>query len=211
MPTMRRLGYLVVFLLGSTALTQTKNQTIWEPPDGQFPKNVKATVPKEMLSTLRVANYPIKLERTTMIDVAKHFGATIDSKGDAAEYYQWLCFLGGNPSDRWVLWLESGEIDGGNVSSFEWHRIPAAAVIDNRCVPLQEAPQLPLPLHLGMASAQVLKVLGPPSWRSQERLIYMHGHQVTIRGDVNDSSNIVDIDLHAGIVQAISVSKMTSS
>ena len=152
MRTMRCLAHLLVFLLGSTALPQTtpsKNHKLWEPPDGQFPENVRASVPKEMLSTLRVSNYPIKLGKTTMEDVAKHFSGTMDSKGDAAEFYQWLCFRGGNQPDRWALWLVSGEIDGGNVGSFEWRRIPARAVIDKRCVRLNEEPQLPLALKLG--------------------------------------------------------------
>ena len=214
MQTMRRIGCLLIVVLSSAAFAQrtpTKSHEVWEPPDWSFPEDVKATVNREMLSTLRISDYPIQLEETKLDDTGKHFGGTVGSKGDASEYEAWLCSHGADTGGRWVLWLESGEIDGGYVGSFQWRRLSTTALIDKRCVALNHAPQLPLSLNLGMQAAEVLKTLGRPSWQSHGRLIYLHEHTKTIRGEPYDSSNIVTVHLRAGLVWAIAVSKTTSS
>jgi hypothetical protein len=51
----------------------------------------------------------------------------------------------------WVLWLESGEIDGGYVGSFQWQRLSNRDVLDSRCHALTgttSAIKLPLSLRL---------------------------------------------------------------
>ena len=98
---MRRHLHIVFVLLAFAAFPQTgtqsgprRHQTVWEPPAWNFPQNVKASVPKEMLAKLRVSAYDITLEETSMEDAAKRFGGTIGSKGDAGDFLEWLCLHG---------------------------------------------------------------------------------------------------------------------
>lgn len=210
---MCRYRLVLILSLACDALTQTqaRHQRLWEPPDWHFQQNIKKSVPKEMLSSLQISGYPIQLEKTSLADVEKHFGGKIDARGDAGDAVQWLCFHGSDASGNWVLWLESGEIDGGDVGSFEWRRVSAEAEMDHRCVALGGQPQLPLPLHLGMELVEVVKTLGQPSWQSPQRVIYMHEHEEIINGERYDSSNIVMLRVRSGVVWAIAVSKTTTS
>jgi hypothetical protein len=146
---------IALLLLASSAFTQTVSQpsshaasAIWEPPEWNFPQNVKATVPKEMVSTFRLSGYNITLEETSMEDVEQRLGGVIGRKGDAGDAEEWLCFHGADAMGEWVLWLESGEIDGGRVGSLTWQRLSTRDVLDTRCHTLRKGGsiiQLPLP------------------------------------------------------------------
>jgi hypothetical protein len=185
---------------------------IWEPPAWTFDDLPKATVSKQMLATLRVAGFPVTLEDTKMNDVSSTLGGTIGGKGDAGDFEEWLCFHGTDPNGRWVLWLESGEIDGGSVGGFDWRRLNKIAVLDRRCRVLGGTKvELPIALRLGISEAEVLKTLGLPTVRHSDSLLYVHEHQVSIRGEPYDSQNIVIILLRAGRVWSIKVSKTTTS
>jgi hypothetical protein len=213
---------IALLLLASSAFTQTASQpttqaarVIWEPPEWNFPQSVKATVPKEMVSTFRVSGYDITLEKTSMEDVEQRLGGVIGKKGDAADASEWLCFHGADAMGGWVLWLENGEINGGSVGSFQWQRLSNRNVLDARCHTLRKAAsviQLPKSLRLGAKSSEVLKSLGPPTLKTDERLIYLHEHEVggTRVEDPFISSNIVLVHLRNGMVWAIQVSKTTS-
>jgi len=213
---------VALLLLALSAFTQTVSQpssraatAVWEPPEWNFPQDVKATVPKEMVSRFRVSGYDITLEETSMKDVQQHLGGVIGEKGDAGDASEWLCFHGTDASGGWVLWLENGEINGGSVGSFQWQRLSNRDVLDTRCHTLLKAGsviQLPLSLQLGTKSSEVLKSLGPPTSKSDQRLIYLHEHKVggTKPEDPFITSNIVVVRLRNGIVWAIQVSKTTS-
>jgi hypothetical protein len=70
---------------------------------------------------------------------------------------------------------------------------------------------LPLSLQLGAKSSEVLKSLGPPTSKTDERLIYLHEHQVGgTRADPFLSSNIVVVHIRNGMVWAIQVSNTIS-
>lgn len=213
---------IALLLLASSGFTQTVSQptthaarAIWEPPEWNFPQNVKATVPKEMVSTFRVSGYDITLEKTSMKDVEQRLGGVVGKKGDAGDASEWLCFHGADATGGWALWLENGEINGDSVGSFQWQRLSNHDVLDTRCHALRRAGsiiQLPLSLQLGAKSSEVLKSLGPPTLKTDGRLIYLHEHEVggTRAEDPFISSNIVVVYLRSGIVWAIQVSKTTS-
>jgi hypothetical protein len=225
---MRFSASVVLLLLASSAFTQTVSQssshaakTIWEPPEWNFPHDVKATIPKELVSTFRVSGYDITLEKTSMKDVQRRLGGVIGEKGDASDASQWLCFYGADSKGSWILWLENGEIDGSSVGSFQWQRLSNHDVLDNRCHLLPKADsvvQLPVTLQLGTKSLEVLKSLGPPTWKTDKRLIYLHEHEAggtshEAGGTSEDpfvTSNIVVVRLRNGMVWAIQVSKTTS-
>ena len=222
---MRSTWCIALVFLALTAFAQTIEQTkshspqmVWaSPPDWSFPQNVKASVQKEMISSFRVLNYEIVLERTTMEDVQQHLGGQIGSKGDVGDAEKWLCFHGTSRMGRWILWLENGEINGDSVGSFEWQQLSENEVIDPRCRALRAAGStitLPFPsLTLGATQSQVLKSLGSPTIKGNERLIYLHEHNLSSKLGRDDhfiSSNIVIVRLRKGIVSAIQISKTTS-
>jgi hypothetical protein len=187
---------------------------VWEPPPWDFLKDgiLKATVPREMLAMLRLSDLVVTLEQTKMEDVAEKLGGALGQRGDAGEFDEWLCFHGADPGGPWVLWLESGEIDGGRAGSFQWHRLERSAVFDPRCRILAHTKvALSIPLELGITKADVMKRLGRPTEILGDRLIYVHEHQESIRGEPYDSTNIVSILIRDGRVWEIEVSKTTSS
>jgi len=210
---MRSISCIVLVLLSLTAFAQTTQQSkshstrmVWEPPDWNFPQNAKGNGRREMLTSFRVSNYEIVLERTEMKDAQRHLGGEIGSREtDASE---WLCFHGATETGRWVLWLENDEISEGLVGAFQWRQLPENDVLDPRCQVLGREDSmitLPLPFTLGATQSHVLKSLGSPIARNSERLIYLHTHH-------NGSfvSNIVIVRLRNGVVWAIQASKTTS-
>jgi hypothetical protein len=210
----------VLFFVGCAAFAQSASrqrspgdQVVWAPPVWSFMRATpKATVSREILATLRVSDFSIRLEDTKMEDVASTLGGTLGGRGDAGDSVEWLCLYGTDGSGPWVIWLESGEIDGGTVGSFQWQRLAKSAVLDRRCQMLGEAKvELPIALRLGTGEAEVLKNLGQPTVRHGNRLIYVHEHQESIRGEPYISENIVAVLLRAGRVWAIEVSKTTAS
>lgn len=220
-PNMRFALCIAVAILVSPLFPQIANQTerhrsrtLWEPPEWNFPENEKASVPKEMFSSLRVSGYDITLEETSMGNVKKRLGGEFGQKGDAGDALAWLCFRGTDSMGGWVLWLESGEIDGDTVGSFQWQRLSTRDVLDPRCQAPKGAAsalKLPLSLSLGTEKTKVLKILGAPTSIDADRLIYLHEHEGTIKGELFTASNIVVVHLRNGIVWAIQASKTTSS
>jgi hypothetical protein len=209
----------VLFFVASAAFAQSpthpsssSRQVLWEPPVWTFDEIPNGTVPKQMLSTLRVAGVPVTLEDTKIEDVSSTLGGTIGQKGDAGLFEEWLCFEGTDPNGRWALWLESREIDGGSVGGFHWQRLNKNAVLDRRCRMLGETKvELPIAVRLGIAEAEVFKSLGRPTVRRGDSLCYVHEHQESIRGEPYDSTNIVVILLRAGRVWSIEASHTTTS
>jgi hypothetical protein len=213
-------GALALFLLACAAFAQTVNpsgssrpRVIWAPPAWEFlHHDRKATVPKEMLATLRVSDLLVRLEDTQLQDVRSKLGGTIGSEGDGGDFYQWLCFYGADRNSTWALWLESAEIDGGRIGSFRWQRLSRNDVLDKRCQMLREMEvELPVAVGLGIAEADVLKTLGQPTLRSGSELMYEHEHQESISGEPYTSNNTIAIRLRAGRVWAIEVIKTTQS
>lgn len=196
--------------VGSSALADTK---IWEPPEwGFLPDVPNGTVPKEMLSKIFLSGFPITLEHTALRDVASHFNAMIGGKGDAGDSIEWVCLNGPDGVDRWILWLESGEIDGGAVGSFQWQRLDKGVVPDRRCRTIEDGGvNLPNHLRLGLTDSEVLKILGAPTLRQGGRFIYVHEHTESIRGEPYTSENIVAILFRGRLAKAIDVRKLTSS
>jgi hypothetical protein len=174
----------------------------------------EATVPKQMIATIHVSDFAIVLEDTELQAVREHLGGQIGSQGDAGEALGWLCLHGTDAMGGWVLWLKSGEIDGPNVSGFQWQRVTSSAQFDARCQALPEGSSnvaLPIELRLGTTEAQVLEILGPPSARTGNNLIYVHEHEQSIHDQPYTSVNSVIVVLRNGIVWGIEVEKTTTS
>jgi len=102
---MRSISYIVLVLLSLPAFAQTTQQakshsprTVWEPPDWNFPQDVKANGQDEMLSSFRISSYEIVHGRTAMKDSQQRLGGHIGSRGSDA--LEWLCFHGANEMGR---------------------------------------------------------------------------------------------------------------
>ncbi len=193
---------------------EPRTRTLWEPPEWNVPDNLKATVAKEMLSAIRVSNYQIVLEQTNMEDVRRNLGGQIGRRGDAGDALRWLCYHGVDGSGGWILWLESGEIDGDSVGSFQWQRLSSRDVVDSRCQTLRKGSpviELPLFLKLGGKSSEVLRNLGAPTSKNGEMFIYIHEHAVGgSRADPFVSSNIVIVHLRNQTLWLVQASRTTS-
>jgi hypothetical protein len=192
--------------------THRQETRIWVPqPVPVFSPKLKATIPKELVSSLRVSESVITLEKTRLRNVQKQLGGTIGGQGDASEYLQWLCLSGTDKDQRWVLWLESGEIDGGMVGEFQLRRIAVDAKLDSRCQVLKEGSGVVLPfsLRLGMAEEDVLNALGRPTARRRDSLFYRHYHEGVIRNQPYESGNEVTVVVQDGVVWALQVWKST--
>jgi hypothetical protein len=165
-----------------------------------------------MVTKLRISSAQITLEETNLYQAEKTLGGTTGAKGDAGDALQWLCLHGTDQSGSWALWLESGEIDGGYVGSFQWQRLSNNAQFDARCRALKGANiELSLPLQLGVPESHVLNTLGTPSLRRGDQLVYLHEHEGSNKGTQYFASNIVIIRLHNGRVVSIAVSKTTTN
>lgn len=186
-------------------------QPLWKFDDRALPK---ATVPKEMIASLRVSGVTITLEEDSELEaLPRMFGGEIGSQGDAADSLGWLCLYGSDSAGPWVLWLESGEIDGPYVGAFQWRRVSRSAQFDERCSALPDTSEVKLPIGLGLGSseAKVIRILGRPTSRRGNTLLYEHEHDKLIRGEQFFSSNVVIVALRGGVVWAIQVAKTTTN
>jgi hypothetical protein len=190
---------------------------IWRPlPLWKFDDRVlpKATVSKEMIASLRVSGVTIPLEEETELEAMQtRFGGKIGSQGDAADSLGWLCLYGSDAIGPWVLWLESGEIDGPYIGAFQWHRVSRSAQFDERCSALPDASEVELPVDIGLGTSEqkVLEILGRPTSRRGNTLLYEHEHDALIRGEQFFSSNVVIVALRGRVVWAIQVSKTVTN
>ncbi len=211
---------MLLLLLSPVAFAQTGGQSksstpriLWEPPNWNFPQNAKVGRKKDILNWVRVSDYKILLDKTAMKDVLGRFGGQIGSKGDASEAVEWLCLHGQNNAERWILWLESGEMNGDSVGSFDWRQISGNEVPDSRCVALTGDAVISLPtpsVTLG-AESKVLEVLGAPTIRDNRRFVCWNEHSITAnQKDPFVTSNLVIFQLQDGRIWAIQASITTS-
>jgi hypothetical protein len=213
----RRVGIAFFCVVTCAALAQNHWPTdaVWKPLPIIYSSSLPdATVPKEIAGGLQVSNLDIVLEHTEMKDAQARFGGTLGAEGDAGDSLEWLCLRGADPSGRWVLWLESGEIDGGSVGSFQWRRVTPGATFDKRCAALSpddSTVKLPIALHLGIPETEVLRVLGTPTQRRGRTLLYVHEHQEIIKGVAFTVLNTTTVLIRDGRVWAIEVDKSTTS
>lgn len=188
-------------------------QTIWEPPVLDWPEDLPPpTVKKEMVRNLVVAGTPIMLEETKLDDAQKRLGGTIGHSGDAGDSLYWLCLGGSGKKGRWVLWLESSEVDGGRVGAFQWRLLGPGTRLDRRCQTLGKGDHrvaLPLTVHFGMTETQVRSILGQPTARKGQTLIFDHEHEEVIDNLPFTSSNTVAVGFRGGVVWAIQVWRNT--
>jgi hypothetical protein len=169
------------------------------------------TVPKEMITTLRVAKVSIVLEETELTDVQRRLGGTIVESGDASTANAELCFYGTDANGRWGLSLDSGEMGGLRwIDSFTLQRLSPNAKKDSRCRIMRQNEggiELPISLRLGLTEKQVVQLMGKPTMRYHRTLIFYHEHAATIHALPYTVSNIVAVALRGGVVWAIEVSK----
>lgn len=194
---------------------QEPQAAVWAPLHVPvFEEQAKSVKPKELVSALQINHRRIRLEQTTLTELGKQYRTEIGQQGDASEFLQWVCMTGTTDGQRWVLWLEGGEIDGGNVGGFQLRRIGGQVKLDTRCrtiatpAPISTMPNM---LTVGMTESEVVKILGTPTARKPNSLYYEHQRKTVIRSEPYDVVNNVTLVLQDGVVWAIQVWKTTSS
>jgi hypothetical protein len=205
---------IAVLLAATAAAFAQSDGIVWQPPPLtlDLPDALPhATISKQMITKLRVAKKQVILEETPLNDVQKYLGGTIGQRGDASEALQWLCFHGADAKGRWVLWLESDEMGGGNVDGFAWQRIAEKATLDRRCRTQAVEIELPIQIALGLTEPEVRGKLGTPTAKHRNTLIFVHEHQETIRNEPFTASNTVYVELRSGVVWTVQVWRITSN
>jgi len=210
------IAFLCVATCVALAQSESPKGLVWKPlriidSRSHLPN---ATVPKEMVGRLQISNLDIVLEDTDMKDAQARFGGTLGDEGDAGDSLEWLCLSGVDSAGQWVLWLESGEIDADSISSFQWRRVPSGTAFDKRCAALSRADSrvtLPVALTLGIPETEVLRVLGKPTARQGETLLYVHEHEEVVKGESFTALNTTTVLIRDGKVWAIEVGKSTTS
>jgi hypothetical protein len=194
---------------------ESRPHVIWGPPQNEWPDTqLQPTVPNEMIKGLKVAGWPIALEKTELVEAQRHFGGTIGSRGDAGEALGWLCLYRRDRDASWVLWLESSEVDGPTIGSFRWQRLSVDSEMDRRCELLSKegaSISLPLALQLGMKEADVVTKLGKPSSHRGDTAIYAHEHSLIIHSEPYTLSNDVLIVYRNAVTWAIEAVHTTVS
>ena len=102
---------------------------------------------------------------------------------------------------------------GGSVDLFALKRLDPNAKMDGRCRMLQEEQgmiELPIWLRLGMTEREVSKLLGKPTLRYRDTVLFDHEHSEAINNEPFTVSNAVAFVLRRGAVVGIQVSKSTS-
>jgi hypothetical protein len=177
----------------NTSRKTIEKTAIWQPPSAiEFPPSSKSTVTREMITGLRVSGQTIVLEDTDLASVQKHTGGTIGHRGDAGDSLSWLCLHGTGPQGDWVLWLMSGEIDGGTVGGFRWQHVERKPQLDTRCQTLSEGRggvELPVALQLGITEAAVRHIFGEPTAKLGNALLYLHEHELTAHNEPYTAMN----------------------
>jgi hypothetical protein len=196
------------------AALQDSAVLIWEPPSPQSPDDMpRATVHRELVAGLRVGKKQVTLEKIALKEVQASLGGAIGHRGDAGESLQWLCLTGTDAQGRWALWLESDEVGGGFVDGFALQRLGRNETMDQRCQSLpasQGGIALPA-LRLGMTEIQVRRLLGQPTLKYRDTLIYAYETETMIRNVPYAISNTVYVALRGGVVWAIQVWRNTVS
>src|SRR5579871_7607 len=210
---------LTFCLLGGAATVQHAGKSIdspiWGPPrvlQSDTPPN--PTVQRPMIGGLRIGNFEIVLGNTTMKQAQERLGGKFGGRGDAGDSLEWLCLRGRDTFGSWVLWLESGEIDDGDIGSFQLRHVAPEATFDDRCIALPEAfnvIELPIPLHLGMSKAHVLRLMGQPTGREESGLLYIESHEEILQKESFTEYNAVTLVIRNGAVWVIEVQKSTTS
>ena len=187
----------------------------WEPPafPGLALMDARPTVPRMMVPSIYLAGSKVVLEETSLGGLQARFLGKVGHSGDAGYALSWLCVTGMSHEGRWIIWLESGELDGGTVGSFQWLSISRDARVDSRCgriAGLMRSVTLPHRLQLGMSAQSLLKTLGKPTARRGNTLVYLHEHQSMIHKMPYTTDNAVAVIQSKGAVRQIAVSQTTT-
>lgn len=144
-----------------------------EPPG--YPAALLAAQPTLAKPAARSANlggYLVQLESTSLGLLARTAGAPLNRERAGEDVHDWICMAAREAGKPLRVWAHSSAADGP-VSSMQ---IEAGGTPDQRCPELPATMQpvsLGEGLKLGLARAEVIKRLGPPSREHDGWLMYM--------------------------------------
>src|SRR5438552_385000 len=171
--------------------------------------NAPATITQDFVTSVRLGSESIVLEETGLDSLRLRLGAgLIRQRGDAASSLEWLCVHAATGENRWLLWLESGEMAAGTVNRFHVLAVPSAASIDRRCSSLSARSgtiELPGRVALGLSASALRQLLGQPSAVAGDTLVYHYSRHV-IDSKVSGGEYYIDTMLcvvmtHGRVVQ----------
>lgn len=180
-----------------------------------------ATLKQRPATVLNLGAYAIHFEQTAMREVVRTVGTgAIHHQGDAGDSLDWICYRIPGPAPQ-LLWITSGELQGGQVVDSVVARFDAAMPAD--CAELPErfrGVTLDHGLWLGSTQAAVQVALGPASaardawlqWCFEAKGRDEHHDEAsntTAGVDYDESSSLV-LRLDGGQVAALFAAKDTT-
>jgi hypothetical protein len=216
-----QIGLTVLMVAGTV-----QAQSLWQPPStpdrDERPQVTHAEGSAIRITSIKVAGYPVALERTPLEDAQAHLGGVVGHQGEAGDGMVWLCYFQTErqlqASAPWMIWLEErGDLyNPPLVSGFQWRTVPAHSVPDERCKSLPRAGNvsLPVPIRLGQSRAAIRDLMGSPTAEYPQALVYSASHPKEIKGTSSaypfTEIETIAISFENGKVAAIDVYKSTT-
>lgn len=104
---------MVVITIGSAFALVADAQSLY--PNSSIPSIARITSTRSTALFNQIAAGPLSIafEKTTLADIQKNFGGTVQHEGDAGDSTYWLCYAGPNTQGKpTIFWFDSGEMGG---------------------------------------------------------------------------------------------------
>jgi hypothetical protein len=204
---------LLFYLSCHIAQAQTVTRDTGPPDVPGAPDSVNPTFNHALVSKLRLGNLTIVLETTKLTDLARRFPQShIYHRGDAAGSLTWACYTIDRASGSLHVWLDSGEIEGGNsISGAVVSTADAAPRVDCPKIAVDgESMGLDNGLWLGATKSSVLSRLGKPSRVYQTTLSYYFDAPTADKSKNCSTDGDIDFEIQDGRVYRIWANRFTS-
>jgi len=178
------------------------------------PRPVAApTFRRVLVKDIQLGSLRIVMEKTRLTELARRFPETeIHHRGDAGDSLTWVCYTVRGSSGSFHIWLDSGELEGGDA-------IDGVVVSPATGAPRPECPGVnigkgPVALDggvwLGATISAVRGRLGRPSRVYQSMLYY--DFRLPLHDDSRDCSigGGLSLEIEGGIVSRLWADKTTS-
>lgn len=192
--------------------TLTAGTASSQPPHAA-PPGVRPDAAVLLASALDVGGVHIVLQSTSLPQVQARLGGSVSRVGDAGVGIRSLCYYQSKSRIPWALWIQSSELYQGDViHSFRLARLAPGAEPEAGCVALKQGGDVTLGamLRLGAPREEVIAAFGPPVTETPNTLLFLRAGLTVIEDTVFSVQNRAFMQLEAGQVVSVEVSKSTS-
>lgn len=202
------LASLIAGLAAGAVAADATAYTVLDLPDDRPAVRLEAPP----LSHVRLGDFDVKLETTTLREVAARFGGALKSGGDAAGSAGWLCYVeAAHGRAMTVVWVISNSEMGGGVQVTQvaeqarLPRIPSSCSAPRGDVALQVGAP-----GIGSAARAVEDRFGGARPRAPRYLAFESRRPDPASRDFQTSQRL-EYRFAGGVVETVSVSQVTSN